>query len=281
MTSENPQSTDHSHAAKTLLETFGGDGRTAVIIGGTGVLCGRMAQILGEAGYRVVVAGRNEERGAARVRLIEAKGGNATFLPVDVTLRESIQALFEQCIKTHNAVDVLINGAGKNSSTPFFDITDSEWDDLHRTNSQSVLRACQIFGRHMADRRTGSIINVGSVSARIPLSRVFTYSMTKAEIVNLTHNLAREFARFQVHVNAIIPGFFPTEQNRQVLTSDRIDAIRRHTPTRRPRGNDPESPYGEPHELDGVILTLASPKAGAFITGAEYVVDGGFLSQTI
>ena len=119
---------------------------------------------------------------------------------------------------------------------------------------------------------SGSIINVASMSAITPLSRVFTYSVSKAGVLNLTQNLAREFAPHGVRVNALSPGFFPAEQNREVLDDDRIATIMNHTPMAR---------FGEPDELAGAVLLLASPVAGRFITGANMAVDGGFSAMTI
>ncbi|HSG69234.1 MAG TPA: SDR family oxidoreductase, partial [Planctomycetaceae bacterium] len=166
-----------------------------------------------------------------------------------------------------------VNGAGINSPTPFLEITDEEWDKIFHVNLASVRIACQVFGDFMLESKTpGSIINIASASAITPLSRVFTYSASKAAVLNLTQNLAREWAEQGVRVNALSPGFFPAEQNRKVLTPDRVENIMRHTPINR---------FGDPQELDGVTLLLASNNAGSFITGANFVVDGGFNAMTI
>ena len=133
--------------------------------------------------------------------------------------------------------------------------------------------SCQVFGKHLVEQGNGgSIINVGSISGLTPLSRVFTYSASKAAVHNLTKNLAREWAPHRVRVNTLVPGFFPAEQNRKVLTSDRVADILGHTPSGR---------FGEPSELVGASVLLASEKAGAFITGAELVVDGGYNAMSI
>src|SRR5690606_13558610 len=140
-------------------------------------------------------------------------------------------------------------------------------------NLKSMLLACQVFGRHMIDRgRGGSIINISSVSSGPPLSRVLTYSVSKAGVNNLTQWLARELAPHNIRVNAIIPGFFPAEQNRRILSKERIDAILGHTPMGR---------LGEPEELAGTVIWLASEKAAGFVTGALIRVDGGFGAMTI
>ena len=132
--------------------------------------------------------------------------------------------------------------------------------------------ACQVFGKYFLDAGVkASIINVGSMSAVLPLSRVFTYSMSKAAVHNISKNLAREWGTQNIRVNTLVPGFFPAEQNRKVLTPERVDQIMGHTPMRR---------FGEAHELSGATLLLASD-AGAFVTGAEILVDGGYAAMTI
>jgi len=130
-----------------------------------------------------------------------------------------------------------------------------------------------VFGKYLVERgEGGSIINLGSMSGVIPLSRVFSYSASKAAVHNLSKNLAREWASRKVRVNTLVPGFFPAEQNRKVLTPDRVEKIMNHTPAAR---------FGEAHELIGATLLLASDKAGSFITGLELIVDGGFSSMTL
>ena len=168
-------------------------------------------------------------------------------------------------------MDILINGAGVNSPTPFFEISEEEVHDIFETNYKAVVLACQVFGRHMVENGGGSIVNVGSMSGLVPLSRVFTYSATKAAVHNLSKNLAREWAAQNVRVNTIVPGFFPAEQNRKVLTPERVADIMRHTPAKR---------FGEAHELIGATVLLASD-AGSFMNGSEIVVDGGYASMTI
>lgn len=255
-----------------LDELFGLSGKSAVVIGGTGVLCGRMAHALAAAGASVVIAGRNAEKGAERVSAILREEGEATFLPVDTTSRPSIETLFETVIQRLDHVDILINGAGVNSATPYFEITDDDWDAVLQTNLTSLHQSCQVFGRHMVERKSGSIINVASISTPVPLSRVFAYSASKAAVVNYSKNLAREFGPAGVRVNCISPGFFPAEQNRKILDEERTGKIMSRTPVTR---------FGEPSELDGTILLLASDRAGSFITGANFVVDGGFTATSI
>jgi len=255
-----------------LDELFSLEEKVAVVIGGTGVLCGEMAKGLAKAGAEVVVVGRNEDKGAERLREIDAEGGRAIFLPADVASRDSLQALLDRVVEKVGPVDILVNGAGMNSPTPLFEITDEEFSQILDVNLGAILRSCQIFGRHMVDRGEGAIINIGSISGLGPLSRVFTYSASKAAVHNLSRNLAREWAEQGVRVNTLVPGFFPAEQNRKVLTEDRVAAIMGHTPANR---------FGEAHELIGATLLLASQAAGSFITGAEMIVDGGFSAMSI
>jgi NAD(P)-dependent dehydrogenase (short-subunit alcohol dehydrogenase family) len=170
-------------------------------------------------------------------------------------------------------VDILVNGAGVNSATPFFNITDEEFSRIMDINVRGVFLGCQVFGKYLVERgQGGSIINVGSMSGIVPLSRVITYSASKGALHNLSLNLAREWAPHRVRVNVIVPGFFPAEQNRSVLTPERVTAIMGHTPMKR---------FGEAHELIGATLLLASDAAGSFITGEELIVDGGYHAMTI
>lgn len=253
-------------------DLFSLDGQCAVVIGGTGVLCGEMAQGLARAGAEVAIVGRNEEKASERLSQIEAVGGKGFFVPADVASRESLTSLLATVTERCGKVDILVNGAGVNSPTPLLEIEDDEFSSILDINLGAILRSCQIFGAHMLEQGGGSIINVGSISGLGPLSRVFTYSASKAAVHNLSKNLAREWAEQAVRVNTIVPGFFPAEQNRKVLTEDRVAAIMGHTPANR---------FGEAEELVGATLLLASKKAGSFITGIEMIVDGGFSAMTI
>ena len=144
---------------------------------------------------------------------------------------------------------------------------DEDFQRVLDINLTGTHLGCQIFGKHMVERKSGAILNIGSVTSDKPLSRVFAYAASKAAVVNLTQNVAREYAPYGVRVNAICPGFFPAEQNRKILDAARVDNIMRQTPMAR---------FGEPEELVGCTILLLAPKAGSFITGAAYYVDGGF-----
>lgn len=250
-----------------LENLFGLSGRTAVVVGGTGVLGGALADGLARAGAFIVVAGRGVDRGAARVAAIQAAGGDAAFVSVDAVDRESVNALLTATIHARGKADILVNCAGVNSSVPYFDIPDDDFDRVLDTNLKSTHIGCQVFGSHMAATGGGAILNIGSVSADKPLSKVFAYSASKAAVVNYTKNVARELASKGVRVNVLCPGFFPAEQNRAILSPERTAQIMSQTPMNR---------FGSPEELLGAAILLCAPAAGSFITGAEVYVDGGF-----
>lgn len=256
-----------------LSSLFNLTGKVAVVIGGTGELCGAMAEGLAGAGAEVVIVGRNEEKAAARLSRIQAAGGKGYFAATEADNKEQLQKLLATVLERSGKVDILVNGAGVNSATPFFDIGEEEFDRIVRVNLKGVFLGCQVFGKYLVERgQGGSIINIGSMSGVVPLSRVFTYSATKSAVHNLSLNLAREWAPARVRVNVLVPGFFPAEQNRKILSPDRVAAIMGHTPMKR---------FGEAKELVGATLLLASDSAGGFITGDELIVDGGYHAMTI
>jgi NAD(P)-dependent dehydrogenase (short-subunit alcohol dehydrogenase family) len=259
---------------KSYLESlFGLSDQVAVVIGGTGVLGGALAEGIAQAGATTVVAGRSPERGQQRVDAITKLGAKASFLPVDVYKRESIEKLLADTLKEHGRVDMLVNCAGVNAANDYFTASDDEWQRIIQTNLTSTHWACQIFGAQMVKAGGGSILNIGSVSGgHTPLSRVYAYAASKAAVLNLSKNVARELAIQKVRVNVLCPGFFPAEQNRKILDPKRIENIMRHTPMDR---------FGEPNELIGAALLLLSKNAGSFITGSAVYVDGGFTAMSI
>lgn len=257
----------------TVSHLFDLSGQTAVVIGGTGELCGAMAEGMAAAGAHTILVGRDPAKAEARLQKIRKAGGNASFRPADISSKAELLELKETILREHPVVDILVNGAGVNSPTPFLDIAEEEMDWILSVNLKSVIHACQIFGAQMLKQeKGGSIINLGSISGLNPLSRVFTYSLSKAAVHNLTRNLAREWGGKGVRVNTLVPGFFPAEQNRKVLTPERVQAIIDHTPINR---------FGEASELTAATLLLASREAGSFLTGTELIVDGGFNAVTI
>ena len=259
-------------ASSYLENLFSLTGRTAVVVGGTGVLGGALADGLGGAGAFVVVAGRGADRGEARVQAIRDAGGDGMFVSVDATDRESVKALLAATVAARGKADILVNCAGVNSSVPYFDIPDDDFAKVIDTNLKSTHIGCQVFGAHMAEHGGGAILNIGSVSADKPLSRVFIYSASKAAVLNYTKNVARELAPKGVRVNVLCPGFFPAEQNKKILSPERVASIMGKTPMNR---------FGTPDELLGAAILLCAPVAGSFITGAEIYVDGGFTGMSI
>ncbi len=258
----------------------------AVVIGATGVLGGALADGLAQAGAKVAVVGRNAERGQARVAAIRDAGGQAGFFAADASDRAALAAARTAIESELGAATVLVNAAGGNdprvtvtAERAFETIAAEDWRNAFDLNLVGgALLPCQEFGPAMCAAGKGSIINIASVSAHLPLSRVVAYSSAKAAVLNLTQFLAREWAGKGVRVNSLTPGFFPAEQNRKLLFNDdgsptaRTNSIWTHTPMNR---------FGESHELIGACIFLASPRASSFVTGIDLRVDGGFLSQTI
>jgi len=255
-------------SAEYLHQLFGLDGQIAVVVGGTGVLGGALCEGIARAGAHVVVAGRSEPRGTERVSAIRRLGGEADFHAVSATDGASVRGLLDATLAQRGRVDILVNCAGVNSAVPYEEIDEADWRRVIEGNLLSTHLGCQVFAPAMAKQEHGgAILNIGSVTAHLPLSRVFAYSASKAAVVNLTKNLAREFAPRGVRVNVLCPGFFPAEQNRKILDSERVENILGQTPLAR---------FGEPEELIGAALLLLGRVAGSFITGADLYVDGGF-----
>lgn len=268
------------------MSIFDLSGEVAVVIGATGALGGASAQGMAEAGAKIAVAGRSEERGSERVKAIQSAGGEAHFFACDAMDSESLKACHESVSSKLGPPTILLNAAGGNHpdatvtpEMPFEKIPLTAWAKVFDMNLVGgFLLPCQEFGPAMCERGKGSIINIASVTSHLPLSKVIAYSASKAAVLSVTRFLAREWATKGVRVNSITPGFFPAEQNKNLLynedgtPSDRAKAIFGHTPMGR---------FGAPKELVGAAVYLASEKAASFVTGSDIVVDGGFLSQTI
>lgn len=256
-----------------LNKLFNLEGKVVAVTGAGGHLCSEMARGFARAGCSVAVLDLRLEKAIAVKNELNAEGfKNVIALAVDVTKKEDFVVALDAILSGFGHVDILVNGAGINGPTPFFDLTLDEWHAILDSQLTGTFLGCQVFGRYMVDRGKGSIINISSASAGPPLSKAFTYSVAKAGILNLTQNLGREWGTKGVRVNALRPGFLPTEWNRKnFITPEREAAILGHTPMSR---------FGEPYELLGATLWLASD-AASFVTGAEIAVDGGFSCMTI
>jgi len=273
-------------------------GKVAVVTGGTGVLCSAMARALGECGAAVAVLGRRREVADELAAEIRRDGGKAIGVSADVLDRAKLEAASAIIEKELGPVDILLNGAGGNHPkgttsmehldpegigkvvegvTTFYDLDPEGLQYVFNLNFLGTLLPCQVFTRGMVGRRKGTILNVSSVSADRPLTKVVAYGAAKAAITNFTQWLAVHFARSGVRVNAIVPGFFLTEQNRNLLTrpdgtlSARGDKIIAHTPMGR---------FGEAKELLGALLWLVDDRAAGFVTGSVVPIDGGFTAYS-
>ncbi len=255
-----------------LSKLFSVEKKVAVVVGSAGYLCGHMAVGLAKAGARVVLMDKNKEGLKRMEKKIHRLGAEVLSVVADATKKGDHEKALKETLSCFNRVDILINGAGINAPTPVLDITLDEWHAIIDSHVTATLLGCQVFGSHMLKRKRGAIINMSSASAGPPLSKAFSYSVAKAGVKNLTQNLAREWAPFNVRVNALRPGFFPTKWSmKHFIDKPRQDAILSHTAMRR---------YGRPEELIGAVIWLCSD-AASFVTGAEITVDGGFSCMTI
>jgi NAD(P)-dependent dehydrogenase (short-subunit alcohol dehydrogenase family) len=258
---------------KYVEELYSLENQTAVVIGGGGVLAGCMAEGLAKAGADIVILDLNLENAGKKADELKEFNVKSSAIMVDAASKTDLESAAEQIVKEFGSIDILINAPGINSATPYLEITEEEYEKIMDVNLKSMFLSCQIFGKRMIEQGSGgSIINIASVSSGPPLSRVFTYSLSKAGVVNITQFLAKDWASHKIRVNALAPGFFPAEQNRKILTKERVDSIMNHTPMNR---------FGDPEELVGAVIWLASEKASSFVTGAVIRVDGGFTAMTI
>lgn len=246
--------------------------KTAVVIGGTSGIGLAIAKGLAAAGANVVAAGRRGELAKSVATEIERAGGKALGHAVEVTNRESLEALLTAATTKFGSVEILVNSAGTTKRTPSLQVPDDEWDHIMETNLTGTLRACQVFGRHMIDRGYGRIINIASLSSFLALFEVAAYSASKAAVASLTKSLAIEWAKHGVCVNAIAPGVFRTDLNTNLLDGT---ARGKEFLTRTPMGR-----FGRLDELVGAAVFLASESA-SFVTGHLLAVDGGFLASGV
>ncbi len=256
-----------------FLDTlFGLEGKTALLTGAGGHLVGTFSRAAGRAGMKVACCDVDMDAAQRTADAVNSDGGAAIACQLNVRKPEDFAAALQATMEAFGGLDCVLNGAGINAPTPFLEISLDEWNKILAVQLTGTMLSCQILGKHMLAKGHGSIVNISSASAGPPLSKAFTYSVAKAGVKNLTQNLAREWGTQGVRVNALRPGFFPTEWSmKNFITPEREAAIHGHTPMRR---------YGRPEELVGAVLWLFS-EASSFVTGAEIAVDGGFSAMTI
>lgn len=264
-------------------------GQVAVVTGGSGVIGGIFARALGKCGAKVAVLGRKVENGIPVVKDIEAEGGEAVFVAANVLEKESLKAAKQEILDKWGKINILVNCAGgavKSAQIPQDQFSDFTGDMLNffTTDMENVKRELdlnlygtmlptQILGESMVGQENANIINISSMGAYGPLTRIPGYSGAKAAVSNFTEWAATYFAKSGIRVNAIAPGFFQTPQNY---------ALHFHedgTPTHRSQkiiDSTPMGKYGDPEDLIGALLFLVSPKGSSFVTGVVLPVDGGF-----
>ena len=248
------------------------DGKIAVVIGGTSGIGRVIACGLAQAGADVVPTSRHAETVEDAARQIETLGRRSLRVTSDVTDRASLEHLLNAALKAFGKVDILVNAAGRTKRTPILELTEEEWNQILETNLTGALRAGQIFGRHMVERRYGRIIHVASLSSFLALYEVAAYGASKAALASLTRTMAIEWARYGVCVNAIMPGVFLTALNAELLDgTPRGQEFLMRTPMKR---------FGKLEELVGAAIFLASD-AASFVTGTIFPVDGGILASGV
>lgn len=268
------------------------EGRVAVVTGGSGVLCSEMARELSRQGMKVAILNRTAEKGEEVAQMITEAGGEALALPADVLNRESLEAAKQEILKKFGQIDLLINGAGGNHpdaitgpetydeqavGQSFFDLDENGFSSVFSLNFTGTFLACQVFGKELLKSEAPAIINLSSMSAYAPLTKVPAYSAAKASINNFTQWLAVHFAETGLRVNGIAPGFFLTTQNRDLLMD------KDGNPTARSKKileATPMDRFGQPENLLGALLYLADESYSSFVTGTTMAVDGGFMAYS-
>lgn len=251
---------------------LGLDGRVAVVIGGTSGIGRAMALGLADAGANVVASSRRPEQVEAVADEIVSRGRKTLRKPSDVTDRASLEALHTACIDEFESVDILVNCAGMTRRCPTLDVAEEEWNSIIECNLTGTLRGCQVFGRQMIERGYGRIINIASLTTFVGFDGVAAYGASKAAVGALTKTLAVEWGRHGVNTNAIAPGVFVTDLNRELLEgTGRGQELKMRTPAGR---------FGDVEELVGACIFLAS-EAASFVNGEILAVDGGFLASGV
>jgi NAD(P)-dependent dehydrogenase (short-subunit alcohol dehydrogenase family) len=247
-------------------------GKTAVVVGGTSGIGRAIAHALAEAGADVVATSRRMEQVESAANEIEERGRRSVRVASEVSNSASQLSVLEACLAAIGKVELLVNSAGRTKRAPTLDFPEEEWAGILDTNLTGTLRACQIFGRHMIERRYGRIINIASLSSFVALYEVAAYSASKAAVASLTKSLAVEWAAHGVNINAIAPGVFRTALNQKLLDqTERGREFLLRTPMKR---------FGQVEELAGAAVFLASD-AASFVNGEVLVVDGGFLASGV
>ena len=248
------------------------NGKVAVVVGGTSGIGRAIALALADAGADVAASSRRSDQVESVAQEIEKRGRRALRATCDVADRASLEKLLEACLGTFEKVDILVNSAGRTKRAPTLDFSEADWNTIMDTNLTGTLRACQAFGRHMIERRSGSIINIASVGSDVAMYEVTAYSASKAAVASLTRSLAIEWARHGVRVNAIAPGVIRTAFNEKLLDGT-------------PRGQEfliriPVKRFGTPEDIAGAAVYLASD-AASYFTGEMLRINGGMLASGV
>ncbi|WP_419959035.1 SDR family oxidoreductase [Psychrobacillus sp. BM2] len=268
------------------------NGRVAVITGGGGVLCSRMAVELVRHGVKIAILNRTAEKGQKIADEITSNGGIAIAIETDVLNRESLVRAKKTVLAQFGRVDILINGAGGNhpdaitgpekyeedaAGKSFFDLDENGFSDVFSLNFTGTFLPSQVFGKELLKAESPTIINISSMSSYAPLTKIPAYSAAKASINNFTMWMAVHFAEAGLRVNSIAPGFFVTTQNKDLLLDENGNYTAR---SKKIMDATPMKKFGKPEELLGALLFLVDESYSSFVTGTTMAVDGGFMAYS-